>query len=330
MAGLGNSADGAAIEPDLPIIDPHHHLGFQYGGRYLVEEFRDDLGSGHNVLATVYVECSSMYRRHGAAALRPVGEAEFVAGMAAMSASGAFGPTRICSGFVGAADLGLGGGVDEVLQALGVASGGRLRGIRASAVWDADASVNTGTRPFAPRGLLLDARFRAGFARLAPRGLVFDAWLYHPQLDDVSGLADAFPDTTIVVNHCGGLLGIGPYDRAGGFADWRALVGEVARRPNVHMKLGGLGGRRCGFGFEARGTPATAAELAQMWRPYVEACIELFGPGRCMFESNYPPDRHAGTYFTLWNAFKLMAAGCSTGEKDALFSGTARRVYRID
>ena len=194
MAAAGSRTCTPVIEPDLPIIDPHHHLGFQYGGRYLVEEFQADLASGHNVLATVYVECSSMYRQRGLEALRTVGEAEFVAGMAAMSASGQFGPTQICAGFVGAADLTLGDAVDEVLDALGTAGGGRLRGIRGTAVWDADPSVNTGTRPLAPRGLLLDEKFRAGFARLAVRGLSYDAWQYHPQLANVSMLISAeFP-----------------------------------------------------------------------------------------------------------------------------------------
>jgi L-fuconolactonase len=328
MVEPATHADGELVEPGLPIIDPHHHLGTQYGGHYFVEAFAEDLASGHDVRATVYVECGTMVRQDGPEALRPVGEAEFVAGQA-MSARARFGPTRICAGFVGAADLTLGAAVDEVLDALAAASGFRLRGIRGSAVWDADPSVNTGTRPFAPRFLLLDPRFRAGFARLAPRGLVYDAWQYHPQLGDVADLADAFPETIIVVNHCGGLLGIGPYDRAGGFADWQALVADVARRPNVAMKLGGLGAPRCGFGFSARATPATPAELAALWRPYVETCIALFGPERCMFESNYPPDRHAGGYRTLWNAFKLIADGASATEKAALFHDTASRIYRI-
>ena len=317
------------IEPGLPIIDPHHHLWAHTGHRYLIEEFQADLASGHNVLATVYVECSAMYRKNGPEALRPVGEAEFVAGMAAMCDSGLYGPCRFCAGFVGAADLTLGNDVDAVLDALAVASGGRLRGIRGSAIWDADLSVNTGTRPFAPHGLLLDAKFRAGFARLTERKLVYDAFQYHPQLQDVCSLADAFPETPIVVNHCGGLLGIGPYTGSDTFGRWKALVTEVARRPNTRMKLGGLSARRCGFGFEKRQTPATAAELADLWRPYIETCIEAFGPTRCMFESNFPPDRVSGSYRTVWNALKLTASGCSATEKQALFSGTAQRIYNV-
>lgn len=317
------------IEPELPIIDPHHHLLVHTGHRYLIEEFQADLASGHNVQATVYVECSAMYRQSGPVEMRSVGEAEFVAGMAAMSDSGLYGPTRICAGFVGAADLTLGSEVDAVLDALAVASGGRLRGIRGSAIWDADPVVNTGTRPFAPKGLLLDAKFRAGFARLTARKLVYDAFQYHPQLLDVCSLADAFPEAPIVVNHCGGLLGIGPYTGSDTFARWKSLVLEVARRPNTLMKLGGLSARRCGFGFEKRQTPATASVIASLWRPYIETCIEAFGPTRCMFESNFPPDRVSGSYRTVWNALKLTASGYSAAEKSELFSGTARRIYGI-
>jgi L-fuconolactonase len=319
----------AVIEPDLPIIDPHHHLGYAHGGRYLIEEFAADIASGHNVLATVYIETSAMYRKHGPEAMRPVGEAEFVAGQAAMSDSGGFGPSRICAGFVGAVDFMLGDAVDDVLDAHALASGGRLRGIRGSAIWDADPSVNTGTRPFAPQGMLLDAKFRAGFARIAARGLIYDAFQYHPQLADVSSLADAFPNAVIIVNHCGGLLGLGPYAGPDTFARWRDLVADVAKRPNTLMKLGGLAGRRCGFGFDKRATPASEAELVALWRPYIETCIELFGPQRCMFESNYPPDQQAGHYGTIWNVFKRIAAGASAAEKTDLFYHTANRAYRV-
>ncbi|MFO1188211.1 MAG: amidohydrolase family protein [Alphaproteobacteria bacterium] len=314
------------IEPDLPIVDPHHHLWLHPGERYMFDDFVADVESGHNIASTVFVECSAMYRQTGPVAMRPVGEAEFVAGMAAMSASGHFGKTRICEGFVGTADLTLGAGVDDVLEALAVASGGRLRGIRVSAIWDADPSVNSGTRSFAPRGLLADRRFREGFARLHRRGLAYDAWQYHPQLPEVVQLADAFPDTTIVVNHVGGLLGGGPYARPGLFEAWKPLVAEAAKRPNIVMKVGGLAARRCGFAYLPR---PTEEELVAAWGPYLLACIELFGPDRCMFESNFPPDRVACSYRTLWNVFKRLASGFSSSEKAKVFSGTACRVYHL-
>lgn len=319
----------AAIDPGLPIVDPHHHLWHPHAHRYLADSLQEDiLESGHNVLATVYVECSVMHRKDGPRPLRPAGEAQFVAGMAAMSDSGAFGPTRVCAGFVGAADLTLGDAVEEVFDALATASAGTFRGIRGAANWDADRSVNTGSRPMGPQGLLLDSRFRAGFARLVKRNLVYDAWQYYPQLPELCSLADAFPQARIVVNHCGGLLGIGPYAKPDNFPNWKKLVTEVSRRPNVLMKLGGLAGRRNGFGYEKR-PAATLGELVADWKPYIETCIELFGSDRCMFESNYPVDRVAGDYQMLWNVFKTIAANGSADERKALFSGTAARTYQV-
>ena len=322
-------AEEPVVLPDLPIVDSHHHLWLRPGSRYLLDEFVADLASGHNVVATVYVECSAMVRPSGPVALRPVGEAEFVAGMAAMSAGGQFGPTQVCAAFVGHADLTLGPAVDGVFDELARASGGRLRGIRVQAAWDENPNVNPGGRPLAQQGLLLDPSFRAGFTRLAARNLVFDAWQFHPQLPELCSLADAFPSVPIVVNHCGGPLRLGPYAGAESFAQWQALVTDVARRPNTLMKLGGISRRRCGFTFEDMPTPPTAEELAAAWRPYIETCIEAFGPARCMFESNFPPDQIAGSYRTLWNALKLSASRCTAAERSDLFSGTARRVYGI-
>lgn len=296
----------------------------------MLDEYQKDLASGHQVLASVFVECGAMYRRNGPEHLRCVGEAEFVGGMAAMSDSGLYGPTRVCAAFVGGADLSLGSQVGEVLDALAVASGGRLRGVRGVVNWDADPSVNTGSRPFARRGLMQETDFREGLRLLAARGLVYDSHQYHPQLGEVAALADAIPDLTLIVNHCGGLLGIGPYAGGETFARWKSLIQEIALRPNAHIKLGGLSARRCGFDFEQRKVPATAQELAAIWRPYIETCIELFGPERCMFESNFPPDRVSGDYCTLWNALKLTASACTPAEKRALFSDNAQRIYRIN
>lgn len=324
----------AVLDPDLPIIDAHHHF-YPYKhpalphGRYLINDMEADLASGHNVIATVYVECHFMQWRHGPARMRPVGEALYVDTMARLAESGLFGPTRICAGFVGAADLTLGDAVGEVLDALEEASGHRLRSIRAPANWDADPRVNTGTRPMAPPGLMAEPRFRAGVAQVARHGLVFDAWCYHPQLHEVADLAGAFPHLVFVTNHCGGLLRIGPYDSPETHGHWMAQVTELARRPNVVMKLGGLSGKRSGFGYDTRPTRATAEELAADWRPWIEPLIELFGADRCLFESNFPVDIASADYRTLWNAFKLLAAGASEAEKLALFSGTAARVYRL-
>jgi len=314
------------LDHALPIVDPHHHLWVRHGSRYLLDAFLADIRSGHRIVSTVYVECTHGYREDGPESMRPVGEAAFVADIAAKAESGASGATRICEGFIGTADFTLGAAVDAVLDALDHASGGRLRGIRVGANWDADPSVNTGTRPFGPPELLLGKRFREGFARLVRRGLPYDAFIYHPQLPDVIDLADSFPDATIVIDHCGGLLGIGPYADPGRDAYWRALVTEAAKRPNLRMKLGGLAARRCGFAYDAA---MGADDLARLWRPYIRTCIDLFGPARCMFESNFPPDRAAGSYRTIWNAYKILASDLSPADKAWLFAGTARQTYNL-
>jgi predicted TIM-barrel fold metal-dependent hydrolase len=319
-----------ALEPDLPIVDPHHHLWERSDHRYLLSDLLDDTGSGHNVTATVFVECMAMYRATGPRETAPVGETEFVNGVAAMSASGAYGPAKLCAGIVGFADLTLGERVTPVLEAHVRAGGGRFRGIRHAAGWDASEQIRKShTNP--TQRLLRDATFRAGFARLAPLGLSFDAWLYHPQLDDLVDLARAFPGTTIILDHVGGPLGYGPYagktDET--FTHWATSMRALAGCANVVVKLGGLGMRLGVFDFYKRPSPAPSQELAAAWKPWIDTCIEAFGAERCMFESNFPVDKITCSYAVLWNAFKHLAAGASAGEKTALFSGTARRAYRL-
>jgi L-fuconolactonase len=317
------------IEPDLPIIDPHHHLWDRPGvaGRYLLDELLADLDSGHRIVATVFVQCRAMH--DGPEALRPVGETEFVNGVAAMSASGGYGPTRICAGIVGHADLTLGDGVQAVLEAHLRAGGGRFRGIRHITAWDAVVRRASNT---VQAGLLADATFRAGFARLAPLGLSFDAWLYHPQIDELTDLARAFPDTPIVLDHIGGPLAIGPYaDRRDEvYARWLASIRALATCPNVHVKLGGLGMPISGLDFDRSPEPPASADLAAAWRPYLEPCIEAFGPARCMFESNFPVDKVSYSYAAYWNACKRLTHGASAAEKADLFSGTAGRFYELE
>ena len=317
------------VEPGLPICDPHHHLWDHPDSRYLLDELLADTGSGHNVVSTVFVECASMYRAEGPEALRPVGETEFVNGIAAMSASGGYGPTRACAGIVGFADLTLGSAVAEVLDAHLLASP-RFRGIRHAAGWDASDSVrNSHTNPF--EHLLLDERFRKGFAELARRGLSFDGWLYHPQIPELTDLARAFPDTTIIFDHFGGPLGIGPY--AGRQTDiaaqWREDVAELARCENVVAKLGGIVMPVNGFGFHKRARPPGSDEIVQATGDYHRHAIDVFGVERCMFESNFPVDKQSCSYAVLWNAFKKLVADASPAEKAALFHDTAARVYRL-
>jgi predicted TIM-barrel fold metal-dependent hydrolase len=336
------------IEPDLPIIDPHHHLwdlrqrlrhmpgehdflrAIALSPLYLLPELLADLGCGHNVVASVFVECGAYYRADAEPALRPVGETEFVNGIAAMSASGLYGRARACAGIVANADLMLGAGVARVLDAHRAAAPERLRGIRHSVAWDADGAVLDFLQ--SPRaGLLAEPQFRAGLAEVAAAGLSYDVWLLAPQLPELVAMAQALPELTIICDHVGTPLGIGAYAgrRDDGFAEWAANIRALAACPNVVMKLGGLAMPFAGFDSFMAEPMATAEMLASEWRPYLETCITAFGAGRCMFESNVPVDRGSCDYATLWNAFKLVAAGASEAEKTALFSGTAARVYRL-
>ena len=323
-------SDVEILDPDLLICDPHHHLWDFPTSRYLLDELLADTGSGHRIDSTVFVECTSMYRATGPERFKPVGETEFVNGVAAISASGGYGRTRACLGIVGFADL-TSPDVDQVLAAHIAAGGGRFRGIRHAAAWDAsDAINNSHTNP--PERLYERADFRRGFARLAAHGLSFDAWQYHPQLPELLDLARAFPATTIILDHVGGPLGIGPYAgrRDEIFASWSRDIAALATCPNIVVKLGGLGMTTRGFGFHKREVLPDYAELAQAWRPYIETCINHFGPARSMFESNFPVDRPSCTYPILWNALKAIASGASADEKRLMFHDVAHRVYRLD
>ncbi len=318
------------LDPGLPIIDPHHHLWDRPGWRYMPHDLLDDVGSGHNIIATVFVQARAFHKADGPEALRPVGETEFVNGAAAMGASGIYGPGRICAGIVGHADLRLGDAVTQVLEAHVRAGGDRFRGIRHIVAWDSDASLLNPGNP-APAGLLGDAKFREGFARLAPMEMSFEGWLYHPQIPELTALARAFPGTRIVLNHVGGPIGIGRFagKHAEVFPGWAASIRELASCPNVFVKLGGLGMRVNGFGFEAQAKPPGSDALAAAWKPYVETCIEAFGPARSMFESNFPVDKGSYSYPVFWNACKKLASGASAAEKADLFVGAASRFYRL-
>jgi predicted TIM-barrel fold metal-dependent hydrolase len=319
------------LEPNLPIVDPHHHLVDRANtGRYLLPDLLADTGSGHNIIATVYLEWLSMYRAHSPVALRPVGEVEFANGVAAMAASGVYGTTSVCAGIIGHADLILGAGVEPVLEAMVAAGGGRFRGIRYISASHPDEAAR-GSAINRPAGLLLNDKVREGFARLHPLGLSFDAWMYHTQLGELVDLARGFPDTPIVLDHVGGPIGLGPYAgrRDEVFARWRAGIEELARCPNVTVKLGGLGMRLFGFDVHRGELPPSSEQLAALWRPYIATCIEAFGAERAMFESNFPVDKGSGSYQVFWNAFKRIAAGCSPSEKADLFARTATRFYRL-
>ena len=312
------------LEPELPVIDPHHHLWERESGVYLVPDLQRDLASGHDVRATVYVQCGYGYRTEGPEALRVVGETETVVRLTAGARRG------VCAGIVGHADFRLGDAVEDVLAAHVEAGGGRFRGIRQSAGWDPGVQLVTATP--APKGLLLDPAFRDGLGRMAKFGLSYECSLYYPQLPEMLDLAQAFPDLPILVNHCAGFIGVGPHaeDSEGTFNRWRANLRELAECPNVALKLGGLAMPIRGFTFHEQPLPPSSGELVAAWRPIIETCIETFGAERCMFESNFPVDKAMCSYVVIWNAFKRLAAGCSVADKAALFHGSAARFYRLE
>jgi len=318
------------LEPDLPIVDPHHHLWERPGYRYLFPELLADIGSGHNIEATLFEQANSMYRASGPEELKSLGETEFVSGVAAMSDSGRYGPTRCVAGIVGYVDLRLGSRAKGLLEKHMAVSDGRLRGVRNGSTWSDDPVLKTFGNAAGP-GLYLDKNFREGFAALAALDLAFDAWLFQTQLGDVIDLAAAFPQARIVLNHVGGPVAIGPYagKREEAFGAWRAQIEKFASYPNTYVKLGGLGMKMIGFDFFERPEPPSSQDLEKAWRPYIETCIAAFGPQRAMFESNFPVDKGTCSYQVLWNAFKRIAAGHSRDEKLALFGGAARKAYRL-
>ncbi len=318
------------IDPDREIVDPHHHLWPERGGgpAYLLDELRADTGDGHRVTATVFIECLTAYREDGPEALRAVGETDYVRRIAQASNDGQ--GARI-AGIVGATDLRLGAAVREVLEAHIDAGGGLFRGIRHGAAWDASSDIRV-SHHNPPPHLFLEPAFREGFARLAPLNLSFDAWLYHTQIPDLTDLARAFPETAIVLDHFGGPLGIGPYadKQAEVFADWRRNIAPLAQCPNVFAKLGGMAMPINGYGWHKQAQPPSSEVFAAAQGDYYRATIDLFGPERCMFESNFPVDKASLSYRTLWNGLKRLAAPYTAEEKDRMFKGAAAAFYRLD
>lgn len=316
------------LDPELPIIDPHHHFSDTHWGGYSPDDLLRDTGSGHNVVSTVYIQVGYGYRSAGPEKLRPIGETEKVVALS-NSANSRQRVTQVCAGMVGYADLTHGAAVDEVFAAHSEKGQGRMRGIRCGAA--AHAKFRYGVMPTAPLHLYEHPGFRAGYARLAKWGLSFDSWAYHTQLEELYQLASAFPETSVVIDHIGVPLGVGPYTgkRAEVFDEWRRQMARIATLPNVCVKLGGLGMSVFGFDHHLRPAPPSSLELANAWGPYIRACIDLFGPARCMFESNFPVDKGSCSYRVLWNAFKRIASGMSSDEKRLLFMDTAAHVYRI-
>ena len=315
-----------AIEPDLEIVDTHHHLwdapAHWMATYYPIEHLIKDVGGGHNVTHSIYLECSSHYHTDGPEELAPVGETEWVASIDS--------PEGLLAGIVGFADVRLGKDVNRVLDAHVEAAGKRFKGIRYSSAFDDHPDVVNTARD-APPGTLLREDFQEGVRALGSRGLLFESWAYFHQLNEIKTLAQAAPNTRIVLDHLGGPAGTGPYagKRDEMRKDWRRNLADLAQEENVVAKIGGIGFPPY---LEPDVTPKlkTSADIAEYWMPEVRFCIETFGPDRCMFESNFPVDSHLCDYVTLWNAFKLMTNDLSADERSALFSGTAKRVYSLN
>lgn len=317
----------AALEPGLPIVDAHHHLFDLPGYRYLAGDFAADLAGGHRVVGTVYSECHSHYRSDGPESLRPVGETEFAAATGDEMVAGA---TLLCDGIVGFADLTLGARVRPVVEAHIVAAGRRFKGTRFATGWDEHKDVpnnHTATGP----AMLADPAVRAGAAVLAEMGLSLDVMVFFHQLREVAALADSVPDLTIVLDHCGGPIGHGAYsaDPVANFAIWENGIRNLALRPNVVCKLGGVLARGAAFDYRTAPRPLSSLDLEALWSPWFLTCIDAFGAERCMFESNFPVEKMGVDYAVLWNSFKRIAGGASVDEMSALFAGTAGRVYDL-
>ncbi|WP_256600628.1 MULTISPECIES: amidohydrolase family protein [unclassified Pseudomonas] len=315
------------LDPGRRIIDAHFHFTDHWAGYGLNEQLAD-VEAGHRVEATVFIQCGWNYRATGPEPLKPVGETEAVTRIAEQAlAQGA--RAEIAAAIVGHADLTMGAAVEDVLVAHQEAANGRFRGIRCAAA--RSEAFRFGVLPRPERQLFADPNFRRGLQQLAKHELAFDAWIYHTQIQEVVDLARAVPEVPIVLDHLGGILGVFEHAqrRREVFAEWQRSVRQLADCPNVFVKIGGYAIAISGYHFEQYLTPPSSQLLAELWRPTAEFVIETFGAERCMFESNFPVDRAAGHYATVWNAFKLIAQSASESEKERLFSGTAAQVYRI-
>ena len=317
------------LDPDLPICDPHHHLWDKPGDRYMIDEISRDVGSGHNIVQTVFVEVDAMYRSSGPEEMRPIGESEWVRGIGAQSDSGLYGRTKVATGIVGYANLNLGVRVEPVLEAMESVSSGRFRSVRHTCSWDEYEPLRSHRSGWP--GMMAETKFREGLSKLIDRGHSFDALVYHPQLSELTELVDAFPNGVFVLNHIGRPLGVGPYQghRDKVYEVWKEDMAKLAERSNVLVKVGGLGNRVSGFGWDTQPAPPNSQELVEKTSPYYLYTIEVFGPERCMFESNFPVDKNSYSYKTIWNSFKRMTQGFSSTEKTWLFHDTAAKAYRL-
>jgi predicted TIM-barrel fold metal-dependent hydrolase len=323
--------DEPILDPDIPIIDAHHHLFDRHELRYLLDEYLSDAKAGHNIVASVYVETVAFARPSGPEVLRPLGEIEFANGIGAMAASGRYGDCHVCAGIVGFADMRSGDDVAKLLDASIAAAPDRFRGVRQVSIEHPSEAPFTYMMNRPKPGVMSSPGFPKAMKHLADRGLSFDACVFHHQLGDIAVLADQFPHTTIVLDHLGFPIGL-DLDVEGKkrvFEEWRMLVADVAKRQNVVCKLGGLGMPWCGFALERRTDPIGYMELADIYRPFIDVAVQVFGVSRCMFESNVPPDGRSYGFVPYWNAMKQITRDYSGDEKAALFHRTAAETYNL-
>ena len=322
------------IEPEIPICDPHHHfwdyrnerLPYQ---RYLLHELMNDINT-HNVQSTVFIEARAMYNDNAPKDFKPVGEVEFVQGLSAASASGVYGKSRAASSIIGHANLNLGSKVEPVLEALISASPNRFKGIRHIVAWDKNKEVAT-TPVYKLEEQMSTNNFIEGAKVLNKMGLTFDSWMYFHQLPQLLNLAKQIPTLPIIVDHIGGLLQVGPYSQRKEevIETWKKNISDLSECPNVSIKLGGLGMPITGHDWHLREKPVGSKELSGQMKPYLDYCIEKFGPNRGMFESNFPVDKVSFSYRVLYNAFKRYSKNFSKSERSAMFHETAVKIYDI-
>ena len=321
------------IDPQLPIIDPHHHLwngDNQLAGSfpYLIENLNEDTFSGHNIVGTIFMECAQGYYLNGEEKYKPVGETEFVINL--IKDSKKLPESTNIMGIIGYANLMLGTDVKDVLDEHLSKGEGLFKGIRHAAGWDKNNEIhNSHSNPI--ENIYYDKNFIKGAEELINLNLTFDAWHYHHQITDLSIFAERYPELIIIHDHFGGPLGVGPYEgkREEIFKKWKDDISLLSESKNVYAKLGGLAMPVNGWNFHKQDKPASSDQIVDLHQQYYLHTINCFGADRCMFESNFPVDRRSVTYHILWNAFKKMVSDYSDEDKNKLFFKNAKDVYGV-
>lgn len=327
--GHGAEAVEPIVEPDLPIIDTHFHLWNLNGHDYFAPKFVADISSGHRITGSVYAECGMGHTADPRKEMQPVGEVDHVLRQVAIArASG----RDIADGMLGGSNLEIGGRIRPVLEAFAQKAGSRFKGIRARLAWDADPDASYGQALLYPQRDVIDEPATAEAARcIGSMGYVLDVWGFHTQLGSLGRLAAKCPDVPMMIDHCGGPIGVGRYasQRDEVFKVWAEGIREAASQPNLHIKLSGLGISRMGFSFGPTGQVRSSDELVAAWKRYIVTCYEAFGPRRCVFGSNFSVDHRVAPYPILVNAFKKMLSDLSADEKRAVFHDNAKRFYSL-